>query len=47
MEREKFIKKKIRELKEKIPSIDENQLERELVPLEGKEVGIKTKKKKI
>jgi hypothetical protein len=47
MSREKFIKKKIEELKEKFPEIDENILERELIPLEGKEVGIKTKKKKI
>jgi hypothetical protein len=45
MSREEFIKKKIRELKEKIPSIDEKQLEKELIPLEGKEVGIKVKKK--
>ena len=46
MEREKFIKKKIRELKEKSPGIDEKSLERDLIPLEGKEVGIKIKKKK-
>jgi len=46
MEREKFIKKKIRELKEKLPGIDEKSLERDLIPLEGKEVGIKIKKKK-
>jgi hypothetical protein len=47
MSREKFIKKKIEELKEKFPDIEEKTLERELIPLEGKEVGIKTKKKKI
>jgi hypothetical protein len=47
MEREKFIKKKIKELKEKFPEIDEKALERELIPLEGREIGIKTKKKKI
>jgi len=47
MEKEKFIKKKIRELKEKLPDIDEKSLEKDLIPLEGKEIGIKTKKKKI
>ena len=47
MEREKFIKKKIKELKEKFPEIDEKTLERDLIPLEGREIGIKTKKKRI
>jgi hypothetical protein len=47
MEREKFIKKKIEELKEKLPGIDEKSLEKDLIPLEGSETGIKTKKKKI
>jgi len=46
MEREKFIKKKIRELKEKLPDIDEKSLERDLIPIEGNEVGIKVRKKK-
>jgi hypothetical protein len=46
MEREKFIKKKIRELKEKLPGIDEKSLERDLIPIEGNEVGIKVRKKK-
>jgi hypothetical protein len=47
MEREKFIKKKIGELKEKLPGIDEKSLEKDLIPLEGNETGIKTKKKKV
>jgi len=47
MERERLIKKKIEELKEKLPGIDEKSLEKDLIPLEGNEVGIKTKKKKI
>jgi hypothetical protein len=46
MEREKFIKKKIRELKEKLPGIDEKSLEKDLIPLEGSETGIKARKKK-
>ena len=47
MEREKYIKKKIKELKERFPDLNEKQLERDLIPLEGKEIGIKTKKKKV
>ncbi|MGC8993320.1 MAG: hypothetical protein ACP5JK_00895 [Candidatus Aenigmatarchaeota archaeon] len=47
MEREKYIKKKIKELKERFPDLNEKQLERDLIPLEGKEIGIKTKKKRI
>jgi DNA-binding HxlR family transcriptional regulator len=47
MSREKIIKRKIEELKEKFPDIDEKTLERELIPLEEKEIGVKTKKKKI
>jgi hypothetical protein len=46
MEREKIIKKKIKELKEKLPGIDEKSLEKDLIPLEGNEIGIKIKKKK-
>ncbi|MGC9200574.1 MAG: hypothetical protein ACP5F8_01245 [Candidatus Aenigmatarchaeota archaeon] len=47
MEREKYIKKKIKELKERFPDLNEKQLERDLIPLEGKEIGIKIKKKRI
>jgi hypothetical protein len=47
MERERFIKKKIEELKEKLTGIDEKSLEKDLIPLEGNEIGIKIKKKKI
>ena len=47
MDREKFVRKKLKELKERFPDIDEKALERELIPLEGREIGIKTKRKKI
>ena len=47
MERDRFIRKKLKELKEKFPDIDEKSLERDLIPLEGKGVGIKTKKKNV
>ncbi len=46
MTTEKIIKKKIKELKEKFPSLPES-VEHELIPLSGEEVKpITTKKKK-
>ena len=41
MPAEEFIRKKIKKLKELHPELDEKQLERELIPLSGEEVGIK------
>lgn len=43
---EEIIRKRIKRLKEIHPGLDEKQLERELIPLSGEEVGIKTLKKK-
>jgi len=43
---EELIRKRIKKLKEIHPGLDEKQLERELVPLSGEEVGIKTLKKR-
>jgi len=43
---EEIIRKKIKKLKEIHPELDEGQLERELIPLSGEEVAIKTNKKR-
>jgi|GEM_PF-1466774 hypothetical protein len=44
---EKVIKKKLKEFKERFPSLEEEQIERELIPLPGEEkIPIMTKKKK-
>ena len=43
---EELIKRRIKKLKEIHPELDEKQLERELIPLSGEEVGIKTLKKR-
>lgn len=43
---EEIIKKRIKKLKEVHPELNEEQLERELIPLSGEEIGIKTLKKK-
>ena len=43
---EEIIRKRIKVLKEAHPELDEKQLERELIPLSGEEVGIKTLKKR-
>jgi len=43
---EEIIKKRIKKLKEIHPELNEEQLERELIPLSGEEVGIKTLKKR-
>ncbi len=43
---EEIIRKKIKKLKEVHPELNEEQLERELIPLSGDEVSIKTLKKK-
>jgi len=42
--REKIIKKKLKELKERFPEADLESLEKELIPLEDGEVKIKKKK---
>ncbi len=41
-----LIRRKIKKLKQIHPELDEEQLEKELIPLSGDEVGIKTVKKK-
>ena len=46
MPAEEFIRKKIKKLKELHPELDEKQLERELIPLSGEEVGIKMRKRR-
>lgn len=46
MSAEELIKRRIKKLKEIHPGLDEKQLERELIPLSGEEVGIKTLKKR-
>jgi len=43
---EEIIRKRIKKLKEVHPELNEEQLERELIPLSGEEVGIKTLKKR-
>jgi len=43
---EEIIKKRIKKLKESHPELDDKQLERELIPLSGEEVGIRTVKKR-
>lgn len=43
---EELIKRRIKKLKEIHPELNERQLERELIPLSGDEVGIKVRKKK-
>ncbi|MEM5815001.1 MAG: hypothetical protein QXD89_00740 [Candidatus Aenigmatarchaeota archaeon] len=42
--REKIIRKKLKELKEKFPQVDIENLEKELIPLNGKEIKIRKKK---
>lgn len=44
---EEIIRKRIKKLKEVHPELNEKQLERELIPLSGEEIGIKLKKKKV
>ncbi len=46
MPTEELIRKRIKKLKEVHPELNEKQLERELIPLSGEEVGIKTLKKR-
>jgi hypothetical protein len=43
---EEIIRKRIKKLKEVHPELDEEQLERELIPLSGEKVGIRTLKKR-
>lgn len=43
---EEIIRKRIKRLKEVHPGLNEEQLERELIPLSGEEVTIKTLKKR-
>ena len=43
---EELIRKRIKKLKEAHPELNESQLERELIPLSGDEIGIKTLKKR-
>ncbi|MCS7093766.1 MAG: hypothetical protein RMJ18_01105 [Candidatus Aenigmarchaeota archaeon] len=43
--REKIIKKKLKELKEKLPGVDIGDLERDLLPLEGEDVKIKKRRR--
>lgn len=43
---EEIIRRRIKKLKEIHPGLNEKQLERELIPLSGEEVDIKTVKKK-
>jgi len=43
---EEIIKRRIKKLKEIHPELNEEQLERELIPLSGEEVGIRTVKKR-
>lgn len=40
-----IIRKRIKKLKEIHPELDEKQLERELIPVSGENIGIKTKKR--
>jgi len=44
---EELIRRRIKRLKEVHPELNEKQLERELIPLSGEEVGVKLKKKKV
>lgn len=46
MSTEEIIKKRLKKLKETHPELNEKQLERELIPLSGEEVKIKTMKKR-
>jgi len=46
MQSEELIKRRIKRLKKVHPELDEKQLERELIPLSGEDVGIKTLKKR-
>ena len=46
MSGEEFLRKRLRKLKKAYPGFDEKQLERELIPLSGDEVSIKTLKKR-
>lgn len=46
MSDDELIRRKIKKLKQIHPELDEEQLEKELIPLSGDEVGIKTVKKK-
>jgi len=43
---EELVKKKLREMKDRFPDLDTEQIERELFPLKGEEVGPKIGKKK-
>ena len=43
---EELIRKRIKKLKEVHPELNEEQLERELIPLSGEDVRIKTLRKK-
>lgn len=43
---EELIKRRIKKLKKAHPELNEKQLERELIPLSGEEVGIKTLRKR-
>ena len=46
MSTEKLIKGRIKRLKEVFPDLDEKQIERELIPLQGEEIQPTTVKKK-
>ncbi len=46
MSDEELIKRKIKKLKKIHPGLDEEQLRRELIPLSGDEIDIKTAKKR-
>lgn len=46
MSSEEIIKKRLKKLKGFHPELDERQLERELIPLSGDEVRIKTLRKR-
>ena len=46
MPMEELTRKRIKKLKKIHPEFDEEQLERELIPVSGDEIGIKTLKKK-
>lgn len=46
MSAEEIIRRRIKKLKQVHPELDEKQLERELIPLSGEDVGIKIVKKR-
>ncbi|MBI2543531.1 MAG: hypothetical protein HYW24_05105 [Candidatus Aenigmarchaeota archaeon] len=45
MPTEEIIKRRLKKLKSVHPAFDEEQLERELIPLSGEEIAIRKKKK--